>query len=168
MRYIFSWDIPKEAQNSVFQVVQSQNLKISLWINEKVKNTVIFQLIFCSFHGRGVLTYRLLSPKPNFLYFQSLIKKMFCFEFWDVIFLYLEITNRQIQTSHEITNTMKHDRVAGLRKTANFSREYKARAVVALNRSFSGWYSKLPESSEPCTIFYILGTFWTMENNKKT
>ena len=45
-------------------------------------------------------------------------------------FFYVETFTRAIQTSHDIANNMKSDQLAGLRKSANQSLEYKARAGV--------------------------------------
>ena len=82
--------------------------------------------------GHG-LTYMLLCSKLDLGDFQSLIKT-FYFNFWDGFFL---STRRypleQYKKSHEIVKIMKHDQVAGLRNTANLSREYKTGAAITLN-----------------------------------
>ena len=108
----------------------------------------------------------MLSPKLALGHSRSITKNILPRIFIRVFFNE-EISTRTIQASHEIANTMKHDRVAGLQKTVSLSREYKPRAAVALNRLLRGWYFKLSKVLRYVPYPIYLGTLLAIENKPK-
>ena len=115
----------------------------------------------------GWLTWELLSVKPDINNFQSLIKKCYTSNFEIIFFVYMDISTRKIQTSYVITNTMKHDRVDGLLKTVNMSRDIRC----ARRSPYVGYLEadilNFPKFYDMYPILSFLCTLWAMENNHK-
>ena len=78
-------------------------------------------------------------------------------------FFHVEKLTRTIQVSYEIGDVKKHERIAGLRKPANLSRDRKLTQWSV----FGGLYFELPEVLRFVPFPIISGTLYTVENNHK-